>query len=45
MVGVDLAFVPKYRVALDQTEKPQDEHKAMPPIPVYPEYVSARSSC
>ena len=40
MVGVGLAFVPECKVVLGQTDKPQDEPGAMPPVPAYPKYVS-----
>ena len=30
------AFEPKSRVVRDRTERPQDEHEAMPPAPRYP---------
>ena len=36
--GVGPAFAPECRVVRDRTEKPQDEHEAMPPAPGYPKY-------
>ena len=38
MVEVGPAFVPECRAVRDRTERPQDEHGAMPPAPVYPKY-------
>jgi hypothetical protein len=43
--GFGSAFVPECRAVRDRTERLQDEPEAMPPAPVYPEYVSGRSSC
>ena len=34
--GVGLAFAPECRAVQDRTERPQDEHEAMPPAPRYP---------
>ena len=36
--GVCPAFAPECRVVQDQTERPQDEHGAMPLAPRYPKY-------
>ena len=44
MVGVGLAFAPECRAVRDRTEKPQDEHGAMPPAPGYPKYVYGHSA-
>ena len=38
------AFAPECRVVRDRTEKPQDEHGAMPPAPVYPKYAYGHSA-
>ena len=37
--GVGLAFAPECRVVRDRTERPQDEHGAISPAPVYPKCV------
>ena len=37
--GVGLAFAPECRAVRDRTERPQDEHEAMPPAPGYPKHV------
>src|ERR1017187_1059996 len=42
--GVGPAFKPKCRAVRDRTEKPQDEHGAMPPAPVYPKCVYGHSA-
>jgi hypothetical protein len=42
--GVGLAFAPECRVVRDRTERPQDEHGAMPPAPVYPKCVYGHSA-
>jgi hypothetical protein len=44
MVGVGPAFAPECRVVRDRTERPQDEHGAMPPAPGYPKYVYGHSA-
>src|ERR1035438_5690943 len=35
---------PECRAVRDRTEKPQDEHGAMPPAPGYPKYVYGHSA-
>ena len=42
--GVGPAFVPECRVVRDRTERPQDEHEAMRPAPVYPKCVYGHSA-
>jgi len=42
--GAGLAFMPECRAVRDRTEKPQDEHGAMPPAPVYPKCVYGHSA-
>ena len=42
--GVGPAFAPECRVVRDRTEKPQDEHEAMRPAPVYPKCVYGHSA-
>ena len=42
--GVGPAFVPECRVVRDRTEKPQDEHEAIPSAPVYPKCVYGHSA-
>ena len=42
--GVGPAFVPECRAMQDRTERPQDEHGAMPPAPVYPKCVYGHSA-
>ena len=44
MVEVGPAFVPECRVVRDRTERPQDEHGAMPPAPRYPKCVYGHSA-
>ena len=42
--GVGPAFVSECRAVRDRTERPQDEHEAMPPAPVYPKCVYGHSA-
>jgi len=42
--GVGPAFVSECRAVRDRTERPQDEHGAMPPAPVYPKCVYGHSA-
>jgi hypothetical protein len=42
--GVGPAFVSECRAVRDRTERPQDEHGAMPPAPVYPKYAYGHSA-
>jgi hypothetical protein len=42
--GAGPAFVPECRAVRDRTERPQDEHGAMPPAPVYPKCVYGHSA-
>jgi hypothetical protein len=42
--GVGPAFAPECRVVRDRTERPQDEHEAMLPAPVYPKCVYGHSA-
>jgi len=44
MVGVGPAFAPECRVVRDRTERPQDEHGAMRPAPVYPKCAYGHSA-
>ena len=37
-------LAPECRVVRDRTEKPQDEHGAMPPAPVYPKCAYGHSA-
>ena len=44
MVWVAPVFVPESRSVRDRTERPQDEHEAMRPAPVYPKCVYGHSA-